>query len=139
MLFVASCTLLPVAVLEALRPGASSVASGALPPFAGDGFYCGMALLWLRERMMLDLLHSDYDDLARRLGSGQVCLVFTAAHRDRFYDLIEPENYSLEELAQYASASGDPEAGKGMQAALRWLKECLGQIAEDQAALLMIG
>ncbi|MGQ9778693.1 MAG: hypothetical protein ACUVRM_02280 [Bacillota bacterium] len=146
MFFVASCTLLPVTVLEALRLGVSSASdflpplrASALPPFAGDGFYCGMALLWLRERMMLDLLSSDYDELARRLGSGRVCVVFTAAHRERFYDLLAPEEYPLEELARYASASGSPEAGEGMRAAIRWLKDCLGQIGEDQAAVLLIG
>lgn len=147
MFFVASCTLLPLSVLEAIRSGVSSADSGPSPiitsspllSFADDGFYCGMALLWLRERMRLDLLHSEYDDVARRVGSGRVCLVFTAAHRECFYDLIEPANYPLEELAGYVSASGDPEAGKGMQAALHWLKECLGKIAEDQAALLIIG
>ncbi|NLG84280.1 MAG: hypothetical protein GX493_06670 [Firmicutes bacterium] len=146
MIFEASCLLLPLEVLEALQRGFSpssgpfpSLEASSLPPFAGDGFYCGMALLWLRERMMLDLLCSDYDDLARRLGAGRVCVVFTPAHRERFYDLLVPDEYPLGELALYASTSGAPEAGEGMRAAIRWLKECLGRVGEDRAAIVLIG
>ncbi|MGE5599476.1 MAG: hypothetical protein ACM3XS_08860 [Bacteroidota bacterium] len=145
MLFKASCTILSKSRLEALRENLTSprpnwfAANAVLQAemeFPGDGYYCGLALLWLQDKQQVNLMHSDYDDLARKFGTGRTCVILTNSLRERYYDRIVPEQSSREELAAYA---GDDAGADGLRQAAQWLKDCLGKAVGDQAAVVLIG
>jgi len=150
MSIIASCSLLSRASLEKIRAQMREGRSGQnllfalnferapLPDFPGDGFHCGMALLWLNERRKVNLMRSEYDDVMKQLFAGRNCMLLTADHRERYQSQIVPEDFSTDDLESYTGAGEDSLEFREMREALRWLKECLGQVGEDQVAMVSI-
>ena len=148
MLFTASCTYLSRSRLQAIRENLASrrpspfVLSELDQPelsFTGEGFYCGLAMLWLMEKKEANLMVSEYDDLARQLGAGRTCVILTQAHRERYAALLEAKDHKPEELARDYNVQGDPKAGPTMLAAVQWFRKCLEGVDEDRVAVVTIG
>lgn len=147
MSIIASCALLPRASLEKIRAQMREGKSGQnllfalnlerteLPAFAGDGFHCGMALLWLNERMQINLMRSEYDDVMKGLFAGRTCVLLTGEHRRLYHDRIDPEACPQEDQDLYGRGA---DGSASLREALQWLKECLGRIEDDQVAMVSI-
>lgn len=160
---IASCTIIPLAKIVQLRDLAVPKRTGflfrkikdyyydfikkegtSLPDFDGVGFYCIMALAWLEEDNNIDLMKSEYNELASFLSKvrREPTFVLTKDLSDKFADVIRPNEYDNKKLTQYFrefNERDDPHAGQGMIAAITWLKNCLSRMESTSIGLLTIG
>jgi hypothetical protein len=158
---IAACTILPIGKFQALKEAAVPRRAGlfrrprdgfqdflhaegtALPDLTVDGYYLITALTWLDEKKGVDLMQSEFQELASFLcdARGAYCAFLTPALLDEFRVGVDLGECEPEELGRYFeefNEQQDPDSGQGMLQALHWLKECLEKTDSQRTGLLVV-
>jgi hypothetical protein len=114
-----------------------------LNDFNGSGYLYASLFTYLEEEKGINLLTTEYTDLANELtekrGSGQ--FILTYKQHTELGAKLDPANYSLSEIQQFNeefSGEGDEETAQLTLEALQLLKENLGKLQGDKQVLLLM-
>jgi hypothetical protein len=68
-----------------------------------SGYVLGTLLPYLQEKHQIDMMKSEYDELAAYLTNttGTTHFIFTPSQRTAFLKRLEPKSFSEEEMCQY--------------------------------------
>ena len=116
-----------------------------LKEFEESGYIFGNLLVYLQEKKEIDLLKSEYDNIANEVCKkrGNSTIFLTKSHKDKYGHLLNPNNYSLDELIAYNiefSEDNDPEFAKGELKGIAALRDNLNTIPdENYIVILTIG
>lgn len=119
--------------------------SQRLNEFDESGYIFGNLLMFLQEKRNIDLLNSEYDLIANEIcKKRQNSTIFlTKDHKDKYINLLVPDNFSLDELIKYNiefSEDNDPEFAKGELKGIAALRDSLNSIPDDyHIMILMVG
>jgi len=107
-----------------------------------SGFYFMSIIGFLEDRLQVNLLEADHDELARHIAEirGISAFVFTKEHRERWMALLG-QAISERELEAYDrefSERQDPDAGRAMHEGIAALHGALSQIDDDSLVLVCI-
>ena len=108
-----------------------------------SGYVLATLLPYLQEQRRIDLMKSELDALATRLGQEQqaTCFILTSEHIGSIADLAA-EKFSEGELRDYYNEfneSNECGVGRAMLDGIRFLREALAEIDADSAVVLKIG
>ncbi|MEX2316122.1 MAG: hypothetical protein WD669_03155 [Pirellulales bacterium] len=149
---IASFTHLPIESLDGLRQ--ATLQGGyaeylkqhgretAVYPWSG--YVLGTLLVYLEEQQHVDMMKSEYDELATFLTESQQAshFIFTHAHRRAYFDNLLPENFTEAMLCDYYNdfnATNEPNAGQPMLDGIRALRQSLNALDESSVVLFCIG
>jgi len=119
--------------------------SKKLKEFGYSGYIFANLLIFLTENKGIDLLKSDYDEIANVISEKRQnsTIIFTHSHRQTFLDKLDSDNFNLEELITFNknfSEDDDPELAKAELEGIRALQESLAQLnGDNQVVLLSVG
>ena len=113
-----------------------------LKSFDGSGYIYGNLLVYLEEKQ-IDLMHNEYDEIAKHLidKRGSSHFLFTNKQRTTFTNQLDPAKYSLAEVQQFNkefSEQGDEETARLTLEALPVLRYNLNKVQNDNQILLLI-
>ena len=128
---IASFTKLPQSALTGLRSAAASGADDAylsanrseVAEYRWSGYVLATLLPYLEEKQRIDLMKSEYDELAAfpTDSTGATHFIFTPNHRTTFGNRLEPTSFSEDEMRQYFNefnATNEKEIGRAIWTAL---------------------
>ena len=103
----------------------------------------GYLLPYLEEKHQIDLMKSEYNELAAFLTNttGATHFIFTPGQRTAFLNRLEPKSFSEEEVRQYFNefnATNEQEIGRAMLDGVNALHESLGQIEDSSVVVFSI-
>ena len=116
--------------------------SKKLEDFEGSGYIFGNLLVFLDEKKGIDLLKSDYDEIANSIVEKRQSSVFilTFDHRQKYLDKLNPDNFSLDELITFNtefSEDNDMEFAKAEIEAIKLLRDNLNLLTGDNNVILL--
>ena len=148
---IASLTKLPKSALEGLRKAAAggtdydylSTNRRAVAEYRWSGYVFATLFPSLEEKHQIDLMKSEYDELAAFLTSttGATHFIFTPSQRTAFLNRLEPKSFSGEAMRQYFNefnATNEQEIGRAMLDGVSALGESLGQIEGSSVVVFRI-
>jgi hypothetical protein len=148
---IASFIKLPKSALEGLRNSATSgthhdylSANGReIAEYRWSGYVMVTLLPYLEEKHQIDLMKSEYDDLAAFLTNttSATHFIFTPSQRTAFLNRLEPKLFSEKEMRQYFNefnATNEHEIGRAMLDGVRALHGSLGQIEDSSVVIFAI-
>jgi len=148
---IASFTKVPTSALEGLRNAAASGtgydylnANGReVAEYRWSGYVLATLLPYLQQKHQIDLMKSEYDELAAFLTNttGATHFIFTPIQRTAFLNRLEPRSFSEEEMRQYFNefnATNEQEIGRAMLDGISALRESLGQIEDSSIVVFSI-
>jgi hypothetical protein len=108
-----------------------------------SGYVLATLLQYLEEKHQIDLMKSEYDELAAFLTNttGATHFIFTPSQRTAFLNRLEPKSFSEEEVRQYFNefnATNEQEIGRAMLDGVNALHESLGQIEDSSVVVFSI-
>ena len=108
-----------------------------------SGYVLATLLQYLEEKHQIDLMKSEYDELAAFLTNttGATHFIFTPSQRTAFLNRLEPKSFSEEEVRQYFNefnATNEQEIGRAMLDGVSVLRESLGQIEDSSVVVFSI-
>lgn len=119
--------------------------SKKLKDFGYSGYIFANLLIFLAENKGIDLLKSEYDDIAnsiveRRQNS---TIILTYNQRQAYLDKLDADKFSADELIAFNkdfSEDDDPELAKAEIEGIRALRDSLNQLTgNNQVVLLSVG
>jgi hypothetical protein len=145
---IASFIKVPKSALEGLRNAAAggtdhdylSTNGREVAEYRWSGYVLVTLLPYLEEKHQIDLMKSEYDELAAFLTNttGAIHFIFTPGQRSAFLNRLQPRSFSEEEMRQYFNefnATNEQEIGRAMLDGVNALRESLGQI-EDTSVVV---
>ena len=148
---IASFVKLPKSALEGLRNAAAggtdhdylSANGREVAEYRWSGYVLATLLPYLEEKHQIDLMKSEYDELAAFLTktTGATHFIFTPGQRTAFLNRLEPKSFSEEEVRQYFNefnATNEQEIGRAMLDGVNALHESLGQIEDSSVVVFSI-
>jgi hypothetical protein len=148
---IASFIKVPISALEGLRNAAASgadydyltVNGREVAEYRWSGYVLATLLPYLQEKHQIDLMKSEYDELAAFLTNttDATHFIFTPGQRTAFLNRLEPKSFSEDEMRQYFNefnATNEQEIGRAMLDDVSALHESLGRI-EDSSVVVFIG
>jgi len=105
-----------------------------------SGFVMATLLVYLQERHGIDLMHSEYDDLARALTSERQAthFIFAESHKLVLLNQLKPQLLSEAELRDFFNEfndASDDQVGTAMLDGVIALQECMSQV-DDQCVIV---
>jgi len=141
---IASFIKMPKSALEGLRSSTENgtdndylTANGReVADYRWSGYVLATLLPYLQENHEMDLMTSEYDELAGSLTNttGATHFIFTETERTAFLNRLDPASFSEEEMRQYFNefnATDENEIGKAMLDGIRALHQSLTQVDES--------
>ena len=148
---IASFIKLPKSALEGLRDAAAGgtdhdylrVNGRDVAEYRWSGYVLATLLPYLEEKHQIDLMKSEYDELAAFLTNttGATHFIFTPGQRGAFLNRLQPRSFSEEEMRQYFNefnATNEQEIGRAMLDGVSALRESLGQIEDTSVVVFSI-
>jgi hypothetical protein len=148
---IASFVKLPKSALEGLRNAAAggtdhdylSANGREVAEYRWSGYVLATLLPYLEEKHQIDLMKSEYDELAAFLTSttGATHFIFTPSQRTAFLNRLEPRAFSGEAMRQYFNefnATNEREIERAMLDGVSALHESLGQIEDSSVVVFSI-
>jgi hypothetical protein len=148
---IASFIKLPKSALEDLRNAAAngteydylSVNGREVAEYRWSGYVLATLLPYLQEKHQIDLMKSEYDEVAAFLTNttGATHFIFTRSQRTAFLNRLEPGSFSEEEMRRYFNEyneTNEQEIGQAMLDGISALHESLGQIQDNSVVVFMI-
>lgn len=148
---IASFRKLPKSALEGLRNAAIggthstyiSANGREVAQYPWSGYVLVTLLPYLDEKHQIDLMKSEYDELAAFLTqtTGATHFIFTASQRNAFLNRLEPRSFSEKDMRQYFNefnATNEQEIGRAMLDGVRALHGSLGQIGDTSVVVFSI-
>jgi len=148
---IASFIKVPALVLEGLRHAAVGgsdhdflIANGReVAEYQWSGYVLATLLPYLQEKHQIDLMESEYNELAAFLTNttGATHFIFTPGHRTAFLNRLEPALFSEEEMRQYFNefnATSEQEMGRAMLDGVNALHQSLLRIEEGSVVVFNI-
>ena len=148
---IASFIKMPKSALEGLRSSTENgtdndylTANGReVADYRWSGYVLATLLPYLQENHEMDLMTSEYDELAGSLTNttGATHFIFTETERTAFLNRLDPASFSEEEMRQYFNefnATDEHEIGKAMLDGIRALHQSLAQVDESSLVILRI-
>jgi hypothetical protein len=111
--------------------------------YGWSGYVLATLLPYLQEKHQIDLMKSEYDELAAFLTNttGATHFIFTPGQRAAFLNRLEPKLFSEEDMRQYFNefnATNEQEIGRAMLDGVIALHESLGQIEDSSVVVFSI-
>jgi hypothetical protein len=108
-----------------------------------SGYVLATLLPYLAERHQIDLMNSGRAELAEFLSRtrGATHFIFTSEQRKSLIHRLASEPFSQDEMREYFNefnATNEDDVGLAMFDGVVALRECLGQLDDDSAIVLMI-
>jgi hypothetical protein len=119
--------------------------SKKLKDFGYSGYIFANLLIFLAENKGVDLLKSEYDDIANSIVEKRQnsTVILTYQQRQAYLDKLHPDKFNTEELIAFNKDFSDddgPELAKAEIEGIRTLRDSLSQLTgEDQVVLLSVG
>ena len=148
---IASFIKLPKSALEGLRNSAASgtdydylIANGReVAEYRWSGYVLATLLPYLQQKHQIDLMKSEYDELAAFLtnATGATHFIFTPSQRAAYLDRLESGSFSEEEMRQYFNdfnATDEREMGRAMLDGVAAFQQSLGQLDDGSVVLFSI-
>jgi hypothetical protein len=157
---IAYFTKLPKAALGGLRQAAVTQVSGSVGTFdsyaeylnrygqsvseyQGAGIVFATLLIYLQQEKNIDLMKSDYDELARALTKTRQSahFIFTEAHKVSLLNELNPQLLTGTELGEFCNKfneTSDPHAGAAMLDGIIALQICMTSIDGDSVVVMSI-
>jgi hypothetical protein len=149
---IASFIQLPKSALAGLREAATSgtdhdylSANGRkVAEYRWSGYVLATLLPYLAHKHQIDLMKSEYDELAGFLtnSTGATHFIFTSGQRATFGGRLEPKSFSEDEMRQYFNefnATNEKDIGRAMLDGVGAIQKCLSQIDDDSVVIFTIG
>lgn len=116
--------------------------SKKLKDFNGSGYIFANLLVFLAEEKGIQLLKSEYDDIAEALANkrGSSIFVLTFDHKQRYWNDLSPEKFDVSELITFNkdfSEDEDPELAKLEMEGIKALRDSLESLADDKSVVLL--
>jgi hypothetical protein len=148
---IASFVKLPKSALEGLRNAAAdgtdhdylSANGREVAEYRWSGYVLATLLPYLEEKHQIDLMKSEYDELAAFLTNttGATHFIFTPSQSTAFLNRLEPRAFSGEAMRQYFNefnATNEREIERAMLDGVSALHESLGQIEDSSVVVFSI-
>ena len=148
---IASFIKLPKSALEGLRNAAVagtdndylSVNGHEVAEYRWSGYVLATLLPYLEEKHQIDLMKSEYDELAAFLTNttGATHFILTPSQRSEFLNRLEPRSFSEEKMRQYFNefnATKEQEIGRAMLDGVSALRESLRQLEDTSVVVFSI-
>jgi hypothetical protein len=148
---IVSFTKLPQSALGGLRKAAATgtaydylrVNGREVTEYRWSGYVLATLLPYLQEKHQLDLMTSEYDELATLLtnGTGATHFIFTPAQSAAFLNRLEPGLFSEEEMRQYFNefnATNEQEIGQALLDGVGAIQESLKQLEDSSVVVFSI-
>ena len=108
-----------------------------------SGYVLGALLPYLEELHQIDLMKSEYEDLANSLTAARNAthFVFTNALKAKYLDKLNALSDSEEQLRDYYNEfaeTNEPDAGKPMLDGVRALTQALSRVDESSVIVLVV-
>lgn len=110
--------------------------------FDESGYIFGNLLMFLQEKRNIDLLNSEYDvvanDVCKKRQNSTIFL--TKDHKDKYVNLLVPNNFSLDELINYNiefSEDNDPDFAKGELKGIAAIRDSLKAIPDENYLVIL--
>lgn len=142
---------MPKSALEGLRNAAAngtdhdylSVNGRGVAGYRWSGYVLATLLPYLEEKHQIDLMKSEYDELAAFLTNttGATHFIFTPRQRIAFLNRLDPKSFSEGLMRQYFNefnATNEQEIGRAMLDGVSALHESLGQIEDTSVVVFSI-
>jgi len=116
-----------------------------LGDFPGSGPTYASVLVYIEDEKGIDLLHHPYEAIVAEVYAKResTIFIFTNEHRKQYGELLDPANYTVEELRSFNkefSDDGDEETAQSSMDAIRLLHRHLYTLdGAEQVLLLLIG
>ena len=149
---IASFIKVPKSALEGLRAAAASgkdydylKANGrSVAQYRWSGYVLATLLPYLQQKHQIDLMKSEYDELADSLTDATGCthFIFTASQRSAFLNRLDPKLFSEDEMRQYFNefnAAKEQAIGKAMSDGVSALHDCFDQIDDGSVVVFNVG
>jgi hypothetical protein len=122
-----------------LQTNSSEVAS-----YRWSGFVIATLLPYLEEKHQINLMKSDYDEMANYLSDTRAASFFilTETHKQRYLPQLVSDRFSENALRDYFNKfnrSNDTEVGVAMLDGIRAFHESLRQVDRESVIILSIG
>jgi hypothetical protein len=113
-----------------------------LKDFAWSGYVFNNLFVFLDEKKGVNLLDSQYGDIANDILEKRQTATFilTMEHREQYLDKLSPENFSEKELIDFNkdfSEEDDPELAKAQREGIRALRDSLLLLTDDTKVILL--
>ena len=107
-----------------------------------SGYVFATLLPFLQEREV-NLMTSEWDGLSMYLtqASGATHFIFTAEHRSKYLEALDPQHYDEAELRDYYNdfnGCNEPQVGRAMLDGIVALQEGLASLPDGQVIMFMI-
>jgi hypothetical protein len=108
-----------------------------------DGFLLATLLVCLQQKNGIDLMKSEYDELAANLTKARNAthFIFTPAHKSAFSSRLDPKLFSESEVRDYFNQfnqTSEQWAGAAMLDGVVALQSCLSALDDDSVAVFSI-
>jgi len=108
-----------------------------------SGLVLATLLPYLHERHQIDLMKSEYDELAAYLCKAREAtfFVFTQSHKAAFFERLDPALFSEANLRQYFNEfneANEQQVGKAMLDGVSAFRQALGQVNDESVVLFSI-
>lgn len=113
-----------------------------LKDFAWSGYVFNNLFIFLNEKKGVNLLDSQYDDIANDILEKRqtATFVLTMEHRQQYLDKLSPDIYSEKELIDFNkdfSEEDDPELAKAQLEGIQALRDSLILLTDDSKVILL--
>lgn len=147
---IASFFQLPLSAVDGLRR--ASQGSGHCPflkengvevaDYKWSGFVFATLLCFLQERDV-DLMKSEWDELSSALTqtSGATHFIFTAEHKSKYLEPLDPQRYNEADLRDYYNdfnGCNEEQIGKAMLDGIKTLQQSLASLPDGHIIVFMI-
>ena len=111
--------------------------------YAWSGYVLATLLPFLQEQG-IDLMESEYDDLATHISSERriSCFILTEPHRAAYLEKLAPDGFTVDALRDYYNEfneCSDPEAGLPMLEGIAALRQSLESLDDQSVVVVAIG
>ncbi len=112
--------------------------------YGWSGYVLATLLPYLDEKHQIDLMKSEYGELAGLLtnSTGASYFIFTPSQRTAFLNRLDPKLFSEKEMRQYFNEfneTNEREIGRAMLDGVVALHQSLSQIDDDSVVVFSIG
>lgn len=111
--------------------------------FNWNGYLIANLLCYLQERREIDMMHSEFDELASFLGEERKISAFfiTTTHKSLYFDMLQPDSFSTSDLTEYYNNFNDASEtniGNGLLDGIKAIRASMLQLDEASVVLLTI-